>query len=106
MLHLPSIPLTLTPAATRNHVSRGQPVRLLRLPVSSAGDSVTLSVNGGYRNELSVKLKASGCGLDYVGSQSDPYAVISDKNHEGHPGWTISDISGSVTTWLAGYQLT
>ena len=68
------------------------------------GDSITLGVNGGYRNTLRTSLTTAGCGVNYVGSQFDQYAVIGDKNHEGHPGFTISDISASVSSWLAGYQ--
>jgi lysophospholipase L1-like esterase len=68
------------------------------------GDSITLGVNGGYRNELFNSLTAAGCGVNYVGSQSDPYAVIADHDHEGHPGFTISDISSSVDSWLATSQ--
>ena len=67
------------------------------------GDSITLGVNGGYRNTLRTSLTAAGCGVNYVGSQFDQYAVTTDKEHEGHPGFTISDISGQVDTWLAGY---
>ena len=44
-----------------------------------------------------------GCGVNFVGSQYDPYAVTPDKEHEGHPGFTISNIAAQVETWLAGY---
>ena len=68
------------------------------------GDSITLGVNGGYRNTLRTSLTGAGCGVDYVGSQFDQYAVTSDKEHEGHPGFTISNIVSQVDSWLAGYS--
>lgn len=67
------------------------------------GDSITLGVNGGYRNTLHTSLTAQGCGVNFVGSQFDQYAVVGDKDHEGHPGFTISDISAQVDGWLGGY---
>lgn len=68
------------------------------------GDSITLGVNGGYRNTLRTSLTTAGCGVNYVGSQYDQYAVTSDKEHEGHPGFTIDDIKAQVDSWLAGYS--
>lgn len=67
------------------------------------GDSITLGVNGGYRNTLYTSLASAGCGVNYVGSQFDQYAVVGDKDHEGHPGFTISNIATAVDGWMAGY---
>ncbi len=74
------------------------------LKVMPLGDSITLGVNGGYRNNLYTGLADAGCGVNYVGSQVDPYAVCIDKNHEGHPGFTIGDIATHVDGWLASAQ--
>ena len=68
------------------------------------GDSITLGVNGGYRNELYTSLSADACGVNYVGSQSDQYTQVADHDHEGHPGFTIADISSNVDAWLASSQ--
>jgi lysophospholipase L1-like esterase len=65
------------------------------------GDSITLGVNGGYRNELWTDLTGESCGVNYVGSQSDPYCKAPDHDHEGHPGFTIGDIASNVDAWLA-----
>jgi len=68
------------------------------------GDSITLGVNGGYRNNLYTGLQQNNCGVGYVGTQIDVNTRVADKYHEGHPGWTIGDIAGSVNTWLASTQ--
>ena len=73
------------------------------LSILPLGDSITLGVNGGYRNELFKSLKAGGCSVNYVGSQKDQYTEIADKDHEGHPGYTIGDIDGEVNGWLTSY---
>jgi lysophospholipase L1-like esterase len=67
------------------------------------GDSITLGVNGGYRNRLWDLLTGQGRTLDYVGSQVDQYAKAPDKDHEGHPGWTIGNIAAAIDAWLATY---
>jgi lysophospholipase L1-like esterase len=73
------------------------------LTVMPLGDSITLGVNGGYRNHLWDLLTGAGRTLDYVGSQYDQYAKAPDKDHEGPPGWTIGNIADAVDAWLATY---
>ncbi|MGB5080718.1 MAG: SGNH/GDSL hydrolase family protein, partial [Burkholderiales bacterium] len=68
------------------------------------GDSITLGVNGGYRNDLYTGLQQNNCGVDFAGTQSDPNTRVADKDHEGHPGFTIGDIAGSVNAWMASTQ--
>jgi lysophospholipase L1-like esterase len=68
------------------------------------GDSITLGVNGGYRNNLYAGLQQNNCGVGYVGTQVDVNTRVADNDHEGHPGWTIGDIAGSVNAWLASTQ--
>lgn len=68
------------------------------------GDSITLGVNGGYRNNLYTGLQQNNCGVSYVGTQSDQYTRVADKDHEGHPGITISGVASSVNTWTASTQ--
>jgi lysophospholipase L1-like esterase len=73
------------------------------LRVMPLGDSITLGVNGGYRNNLRTSLTNAGCGVNFVGSLYDQYAVTGDKEHEGHSGFTISNIASNVDSWLGGY---
>jgi len=68
------------------------------------GDSITLGVNGGYRNNLYTGLQQNNCSVSYVGTQSDQWTRVADSDHEGHPGFTIGDIAGSVNGWLASTQ--
>jgi lysophospholipase L1-like esterase len=68
------------------------------------GDSITLGVNGGYRNNLYTGLQQNNCGVGYVGTLFDPNTLVADKVHEGHIGFAIGDIAGSVNAWLASTQ--
>ena len=68
------------------------------------GDSITLGVSGGYRNNLYTTLQKKKCGVSYVGSQSDPYTRVADRRHEGHPGKTIDDVAKETKGWLNTYQ--
>jgi len=68
------------------------------------GDSITVGVNGGYRNNLYTGLQQNNCGVSYVGTLSDVNTRVADKRHEGHSGLTIGDIAGGVNAWLASTQ--
>ena len=68
------------------------------------GDSITLGVNGGYRNNLYTGLQQNNCGVSYVGTQVDANTRVADKDHDGHSGFTIGDIAGRVNGWLASTQ--
>jgi len=68
------------------------------------GDSITLGVNGGYRNSLYTGLQQDNCGVSYVGTLSDPWTRVADKRHEGHPGLPIGGIASSVGAWMASTQ--
>ncbi|MDO8704282.1 MAG: cellulase family glycosylhydrolase [Sulfuricaulis sp.] len=90
---------TATPATTSGGTQLQSCTSIMPL-----GDSITLGVNGGYRNNLYTGLQQNNCGISYVGTQSDPYARVADKDHEGHPGFTIDNIAGSVNAWTASTQ--
>ncbi len=69
------------------------------------GDSITYGSttnNGGYRVELYTRATNDGKHVTFVGSQSDGPAAVAGvafpRNNEGHPGWTISQITGVATT--------
>ena len=68
------------------------------------GDSITLGVNGGYRNNLYTGLQQNNCGVSYVGTQSDQWTRVADKDHEGHSNLKIGDIASSANAWMASTQ--
>lgn len=77
------------------------------LKIMPLGDSITYGVigtndknSGGYRTELWHKFVADGLKVEFVGSQSNGSDSRSNKDHEGHPGWTIRQIAASVNEWL------
>ncbi|WP_312873409.1 SGNH/GDSL hydrolase family protein [Kibdelosporangium persicum] len=79
--------------------AQADPVRIMPL-----GDSITQGdSNGGYRLDLGTKLRAAGRTIDFVGSMSTGPATMPDRDHEGHPGWTIAQIDTNVANWLRTY---
>jgi len=68
------------------------------------GDSITLGVNGGYRNDLYTGLQQNNCNVDYVGTLSDQYTHVADKDHEGRAGITIGGIASGVNAWITATQ--
>jgi acyl-CoA thioesterase-1 len=70
------------------------------------GDSITASMDGqaSYRYWLWKKLSTAGASVDFVGSQQgvsfgSPRFADFDQNHEGHTGWTTSQVIPNVTRW-------
>ncbi|GAA2798369.1 GDSL-type esterase/lipase family protein [Kribbella solani] len=84
-------------------ISRATPTKLMPL-----GDSNTVggdAAGAAYRADLWQLLRADGRPVDFVGSvNSGPAGVLGDRDHEGHGGWTIGQIQGSVTGWLTTYR--
>jgi lysophospholipase L1-like esterase len=72
------------------------PVRVMPL-----GDSITEGVNGGYRVGLWEQAKADGLRINFVGTRSDRWAKLPDKDHEGHPGFTVRDLAREIDGYLA-----
>lgn len=77
------------------------------------GDSITSGVHpvsptpGSYRIQLWNNLVANGLKVDFVGSQYNGLDSLGDKNHEGHPGFTIDEISNLLNNGiLTTYQPT
>lgn len=74
-----------------------QPCKILPL-----GDSITDGIGfaGGYRVELFHKAHADGKNVTFVGGSMNGPATVDGvtfpKSHEGHSGWTISQIDGIV----------
>jgi lysophospholipase L1-like esterase len=65
------------------------------------GDSITLGVNGGYRNQLYRSLVADGHTIDFVGSEYDEFTEVNDREHDGHPGITTVSILDNFEDWLS-----
>lgn len=57
---------------------------------------------GGFRDDLYTMLTTEGIVFDFVGSLA--HGTGFDANHEGHPGWTVSQINAQLNTWLTTYN--
>ena len=70
--------------------------------VMPLGDSITegTQVPGGYRIGLWQRLAAAKYRIDLVGSQFNGPSNLGDHDHQGHPGWRIDQIDGSINGWL------
>ncbi len=66
------------------------------------GDSLTdgFNIPGGYRIDLEDALTGAGRPFDFVGGQFNGPVSLADPDHEGHVGFTISEIDQSILTWL------
>ena len=69
------------------------------------GDSITLGYPGGagYRQKLYADLVSSGFSLNIVGSLDDgasEFPPVFDTDHEGHDGWTDTQIAANVYGFL------
>jgi lysophospholipase L1-like esterase len=77
------------------------PLRIMPL-----GDSITWGVgtplHDSYRTDLYHRLTTAGVDVDFVGSQHS--GTGPDRDNEGHPGWTITQISDRIDGWLARYK--
>lgn len=87
----------VTPIDAGPRIDSGPSAALVIMPL---GDSITGEPHT-YREALYTSLTAAGCTVSFVGSQVDQYATIPEKNHEGHPGFTIGNIAAGVDGWLA-----
>ncbi|MDB9314089.1 SGNH/GDSL hydrolase family protein [Spirulina sp. CS-785/01] len=70
------------------------------------GDSITdgYHIPGGYRINLWHHLTEQDYAFDFVGSQRNGPPELPDKDHEGHSGWTISEINAMIVPWLKKAQ--
>ena len=93
LLVIPALALVLMAS-----VFAGTPLRVMPL-----GDSITQGYGapGGYRAPLYQLLTNAGFDVDFVGNQTDNgSASLPDSNHEGHPGYSISQIDSNWPTWI------
>ncbi len=84
--------------AVRNQRWRGTDDGVLR--IWPMGDSTTEGPEGGYRNDLYRQLRKNGIKIDFIGTLYDDSAKIDDRQHEGHPGFTIANADENVDAWL------
>jgi hypothetical protein len=70
--------------------------------VMPLGDSITdgITAAGAYRTKLWKNITNSGLSVDFVGSLSGGPSDLGDKNHEGHSGWRIDEISNKINSWM------
>jgi lysophospholipase L1-like esterase len=74
------------------------------------GDSVTRGITGssdqtGYRRELFLTLTGDGYDVEFVGSLENGVPVDFDRAHEGHSGYTSSQIESEVYAYLETQRL-
>ena len=76
----------------------------MALKIMPLGDSITEGTlfPGGYRIALEDQL--SDLDVDFVGSLSNGPSALSDKDHEGHGGFGIAEITTSVNAWVNTQQ--
>jgi lysophospholipase L1-like esterase len=89
------------PHEVRDALAARQTKSLRILPL---GDSITWGyINGGgsngYRERLLADLKSAGYTVDFVGTQQS--GTMADKDNQGFPGYTISQIRGVAAGGLA-----
>ena len=69
-----------------------------RFRIMPLGDSITAEVNA-YRAPLYRGLV--GYEVDFVGGESNHGESIPDNDHEGHPGFTLSDLESHVAGYIS-----
>jgi lysophospholipase L1-like esterase len=83
-----------------SEATQAKTVRIMPL-----GDSITFGVGApghdSYRTDLYKRLTKAGLRVDFVGSQHS--GTGPDRDNEGHPGWTITQISANIDRWLDTY---
>jgi len=107
MIDLGTISLaTPTLAPTPTPTSTPTPKPKSTLKVMPLGDSITDGVfsPGAYRNQLWKNITSNGLTVDFVGSMSNGGSDLGDKNHEGHSGWRIDEISNKINSWMDTYK--
>ncbi|GAA2529532.1 hypothetical protein Ahu01nite_014900 [Winogradskya humida] len=77
-----------------------------RIRVMPLGDSITAGAGSvhedGYRADLYRMLTGAGWDVDFVGSQRSGDGP--DNDHEGHSGWTMTQLAKRLHRWLIAYR--
>ncbi|HEY9771469.1 MAG TPA: GDSL-type esterase/lipase family protein [Coleofasciculaceae cyanobacterium] len=70
--------------------------------ILTIGDSITSGqypvepTPGAYRIQLKNNFVADDLSIDFIGSKTNDKTNLDDAEHEGHPGWTIDQLTGLV----------
>ena len=101
----PYVPVQTTPPPTQAPTLNPTP-KATTLKVMPLGDSITdgIFVPGAYRNQLWKNIISNGLTVDFVGSMTNGSSELGDKNHEGHSGWRIDEISNKINGWMDTYK--
>ena len=74
--------------------------------ILTMGDSITAGEHpvepspGAYRLQLKNNFVADDLSIDFIGSQTNETSDLNDAEHEGHPGWTIDELTELVEDGL------
>ena len=93
----------------------GQTYQTTTFRVLAVGDSITYGYGapGGYRAILEARLKANGYRYTLLGSETGNSAGLPYPGHEGHGGWSTTDITGGrqnqpeqgkLADWVRAYK--
>jgi lysophospholipase L1-like esterase len=101
-MFLPFSCRTTSPSGTASPTTAGD----LNLRVLPFGDSITAGFQSsdwsGYRCRLSGALNGLGDPHNFVGSLSE--GSCDQPHHEGHSGWTVSQLQSIEKCTITGYQ--
>ena len=98
-------------ALSQGGKSLGRPARTIGQRVLAVGDSITLGAGspGGYRAILESRLLSEGFKFDFVGGSTENSNGLVSPRHEGHGGWSTTDLvngkagqgaKGKLADWL------
>lgn len=85
------------------------PTKILPLGASITAGGYNINhnewhVGGGWRQPLWKSLNQDGFNIDFVGSLADGPADFIDREHEGHSGWRVDEISAISDSVMQKYQ--
>ena len=66
----------------------------------TSGEYPTEPTPGAYRIQLSNNFDAYDLSVDFIGSQVNEGTNLDDAEHEGHPGWTINELTALLDEGL------
>ncbi len=102
----PPPPPTQTPTQNPTPTQTPKPTPKATIKIMPLGDSITdgITVAGAYRTKLWKNITNNGFTVDFVGSMVGGPNDLGDRNHEGHSGWRIDQISNNINTWMDTYK--
>ncbi|GAA1566332.1 hypothetical protein GCM10009804_23870 [Kribbella hippodromi] len=108
LLVLPALFLSLSPSpsSAQTTAARTTTAATAATKIMPLGSSTTAgSIPGGYRTDLYWMLNSEGHPVDFVGSVTDSTpANLPDRDHEGHGGWVIDQMTAIAADRMQTYQ--